>query len=301
MNEIIFLQSLGNLLTKNGMDASVLSDDCAHIETPSRDIIATTDMVIDRTHFDLSHDPLDLVARKSVCVNLSDLAAAGAKPMGLLVALAIPRSWSQRQSQDLMTGIVETASLFDCAILGGDTNSTKGPLTISITALGFKHWRGTPKRGHASHGDLVFVTGELGGSFESQRHLRFTPRLRESTWLMDHINIHAMMDLSDGLASDAKKIAIASKISIILDKSATPIHRDLDFRSTHRLEHAMCDGEDFELLFTVSEDEAIRLEAAWPFQTKLTQIGRCERGNSTVFLVDESNHKAELTWTGYEH
>lgn len=296
MNELDFIQALKSQ-SISGVCSTVLGDDCVEI-APLR--LATTDMLMDRVHFDTNTTSMELIARKAVCVNLSDLAASGAVPESLLVSLALPNSWSTETALLFHKYIAATASHYECPIIGGDTNVWKGPLVINIVATGRMHWRGQIGRHGAKAGDQIFVTGRLGGSLLSGRHLTFTPRVAESQWLLDHVPISAMMDLSDGMATDARRMADASQVDFILSRATLPIHPDCGETEEPAWEQALCDGEDFELLFCVQPQDAVFLKYNWSWPIPLTHIGEVVSGDGKVWLKDASG-KTLLTKQGFVH
>jgi thiamine-monophosphate kinase len=237
-----------------------IGDDAALLRT-NGEVLVATDMLMDGVDFIVGQTPPDLIGRKCLAVNLSDLAAMAGRPTGAVVSLALPKSAGRQLADKLYDGLLELAAEFDCPVVGGDTNSWDGPVT----------------RGGAEAGDWLFVTGSLGGSLPSLRHCTFRPRLVEAQTLHQIATLHAMLDLSDGLASDLYHIAEASGVGIELDADQIPIHRDVDDKlpSDVRLQHALNDGEDFELAFSVSEADGRTLQASPPPGVTLFHIGRC--------------------------
>ena len=296
MNELDLIRALKQR-SDAGLRSAALGDDCVEI-APS--CLATTDMLLDRVHFDTQTMTLDAIARKAVMVNLSDLAASGAKPSSILVSIAVPHSWSTETALGFHKSMASAAAEFACAIVGGDTNVWSGPLVVSIVATGQSHWRGQIDRCGAAPGDTLFVTGKLGGSLLSGRHLTFTPRIHESQWLLDHVSILAMMDLSDGLATDARRMADASSVDFILMNDAIPIHSDCPGTPDQRLDQALCDGEDFELFFSAPPEAAAYLKTHWPWPIPLTAIGEVAAGKGNVWLKNE-NGVVPLTKQGFVH
>jgi len=210
--------------------------------------VVTKDVLVDGVHFRLDECGPVLAARKALAVNLSDLAAAAAEPVGFLVGAVLPRPASRHLFDALMQGFAEAARELDCACLGGDTNSADGPLVLSVTALGRPGPAGVLSRSGARVGDVLSVTGPLGGSGHG-RHLTFTPRVREALALARHRVPHAMMDLSDGLSSDLPRLCRSSGVGALVHTEALPVHADTGGASTRTPgERALHDGEDFELL-----------------------------------------------------
>lgn len=275
-------------------------DDCFHDPAAPAHQLITTDMLLDGRHFDTRTTPIDLIARKCIAVNMSDIAASGGTPRHAFVSLAIPRQWSTQEALTLMTSMNRYATLWSCEISGGDTNTWDHPLAVNVTAVGNAHWRGPVTRSGVSPGDILFVTGSLGGSFLSGRHLTFEPRLAESAWLMNHFKVSAMMDLSDGLATDARRMATASGVDFHLHRKDIPIQSDVT--PTHNsLDHALCDGEDFELLFALTPSDADHLQHSWPWSTRLTRIGTATHGRGLLWMIPEQGDMYPYEKHGYEH
>ena len=197
--------------------------------------------------------------------------------------------------QSMMLGAQDLCAEFGCGIDGGDTNSWAGGLVINVTVTGTPHHRGVVTRSGAQSGDVVMVSGgQLGESLRSGRHLTFTPRVREAQWLLDHFTIHSMMDLSDGLATDAPRMAKASDTKFIFDSRA--ITPDQTF-----LHQAFCDGEDFELLFTCDPDTATAIETQSLWPCGFRRIGRIEAGSGVYMESEGIVKQLPDDWRGWIH
>jgi thiamine-monophosphate kinase len=235
------------LLVGAGDDAAILR------LTADANVVATTDMLMDGVDFELTKHEPERIGRKALAVNISDLAAMAAAPVGALISVALPRQGGQQLGQRLLEGMLPLAAEFDCPIAGGDTNSWDGPLVISVTALGEvppeRRWR----RSGARPGDAILVTGQFGGSILG-RQFDFQPRLREALWLAENATIHAAIDVSDGLSLDLSRVCEASGCGAVLDLSRVPIASAAEQLAIQRddrftvLDHALGDGEDFELI-----------------------------------------------------
>ncbi len=256
-------------------------DDAAILKlTEGKQLVATTDMLMDGVDFRMGeHDPAE-IGHKALAVNLSDLAAMAATPVAALVSLCLPRVGGEALAKELYAGILSTAAQYNVAIAGGDTNSWDGPLVISVTALGEvrpgREWR----RSGARPGDLILVTGSFGGSILGC-HLMFQPLVKESLWLADHLDVHAAIDVSDGLSLDLARLAEASGVGACIDLDRVPISERATLLSQQRsdgvtpLEHALGDGEDFQLILAVDSEEAERFFVEYPqWRDGLTPIGR---------------------------
>lgn len=217
-------------------------------------MVLTTDALGDGSHFRLSEHAPRRIGRKAAAVNLSDIAAMGAKARSLLVSFTLPRSAPADLARELFEGICELAEQFQVSIAGGDTNCWDGPLNICITAIGEVQGNETWRRSGAKPGDLAVVTGPVGGSILG-KHLDFTPRLDLAEKLAGKNLVHAATDISDGLALDLHHLGTASRIGVIVDLEKIPLSSAAQelAKSTGKtaLQHALGDGEDFELLLAV--------------------------------------------------
>jgi thiamine-monophosphate kinase len=285
-----------------GDDAAVLA------WPPGGDLVVATDTITDEVDFILAETSPADVGHKALAVNLSDLAAMAAEPVAALLSLVLPRDGFQPHSAlELATAIYEgmsqLAAQFGVPIVGGDTNCWQGPLVVAVTALGRTTERGPLTRSGAQVGDEVLVTGSLGGSILG-RHLRVEPRVREALALHGRYRLHAAIDVSDGLALDASRLAAASGCGIALQTAAVPVSDDARRLAATSgrspLEHALGDGEDFELLFTAPPDEAARLLAEQPLAIPVTRIGRCV-AQPGLWQTGDRGALLPLPPTGYLH
>ena len=285
------LPSSPSSLTGNG-------DDCAVINGKGNRILVATDMLIDGTHFNIHEMSPELIGRKAVAVNFSDLAAMGGDPTAVFISLAIPKDTKLEWVKRVLQGAHELSKRFQCGIDGGDTNTWDARFAINVCVIGTPHWRGPVRRSGAKSGDVVMVTGQsLGGSLKSGHHATFTPRLLEAKWILDRYPVHSMTDLSDGLGSDVRNLAESSrkKLLIIGDDLQNKTSRFQDFRSI------FCDGEDFELLFTCSPWVAENLLNEFPWPCGLRKIGHVSEGEGVFFLKNEAAEPLPLEFSGFEH
>jgi thiamine-monophosphate kinase len=245
-------------------------DDCAVVESPGRKnlLVLKTDCVVEKIHFAPATDPV-LVGWKAMMRPLSDFAAIAAVPQFALITLIVPATRSTSWVKKLYRGLKRAASRFDVAIVGGETSGTRGPAAISVSVAGFVEKDRWISRSGGKKGDDLFVTGRLGGSLKG-KHLRFVPRINESRWLSKNLHVHAMMDLSDGLGADVPRLARASKLGFKVDKEKIPRAPGA------KIENAVSDGEDYELLFAIPPRDRSRLEKSWRKKfpkLPLTRIG----------------------------
>jgi thiamine-monophosphate kinase len=252
-------------------------------------------MLLDGSCFRLAEAGPFRVGRKALAVNLSDIAAMAAKPVAAFAAVGLPRRGGRDIAEELFRGLRSMADQFDTAIAGGDTNSWDGPLVISVTLVGEPMGRGPVRRRGAQPGDWLFVTGPLGGSIHG-KHLDFTPRVNEALQLHAVVNLHAMIDISDGLATDLAKLCAESRCGAAVRAEAVPISDDARKMDDNLspLEHALRDGEDFELLFAVSPEDGRRLLA----DGALCQIGECVADG---LWLERAGTREPLAPQGYEH
>lgn len=265
------------------------------------DYLATTDMLMDGVDFESEHHAWRDIGYKALAVNLSDCAAMAAAPISALVAVALDDRLAQPQIDELMTGILACGQEYGCPIVGGDTNSWSKPTVISITVFGKPPTRRGPVGRHTAEvGDKLYVTGQLGGSILG-RHLRPKPRLALAIQLAVKASVHALIDISDGLAIDADRVAEASGVGIELDEALLPaiIHPDAERLAAQTgrtpLEHALHDGEDFELLAALPT-------WAGPGAQKLglLPVGRVIAENG-LWIATAAGERKALEPRGWEH
>lgn len=309
-------ESLGH---SNAHDRVILGpgDDAGIVRIGSSEVVVAADMLLEGVHFNLSSTPPELIGRKALAVNLSDIAAMGCRPVCALSSIAIPSHHGFELAQRITRGMIGLADQFDVALVGGDTNSwgtdslanknrangQNDRVVVSVTVLG-EPWSGVApvRRSGAKPGDFVLVTGALGGSLgadDNGHHLSFMPRINESEKLVKSTAISAMIDLSDGLSTDAAHIAAESKITIQLNPDTIPIRGSIQrLPRKDQLHHAMTDGEDFELLFTAAPEAAERLIRTQPLDgITISQIGVCKAGEPQVIWSDGT----PVPQRGFEH
>lgn len=269
MNEFELIRRLTASLPLNGTVITGAGDDCAVLDLglPGRLVLFKTDAVVEGIHFTPEAAP-EKIGRKALARCLSDVAAMAGEPTAALVTLAMPPKFDPAFVSAIYEGLNALARRHGVAIVGGETTTNPERLLISISMLGVVAKDKCIRRSGACVGDAIFVSGELGGS-RAGRHLEFEPRLAEARWLAEHFAIHAMIDISDGLAGDLRHLIEAGKVGAELLKSAIPISRTA--RALARAESstrppllaALTDGEDFELLFTLAARDAVALADAW--------------------------------------
>lgn len=306
--ELDFVAWLRERLPRSEHVALGVGDDAAVVDLSSPTLVTTADLLIDGVHFRTEEHPPERIGRKALAVNLSDLAAMAAKPVGALVSLALPRDAAGGMAADdlarrLVEGMLPLAEEFACPIVGGDTNVGSGPLTIAVTAFGEPTDRGVVRRDGAVAGDYLMMTGEeLGGSLVG-KHLDFTPRVAEALDLAQRFDLHAMMDLSDGLAADLPRMCTASGVGATVFAYHLPISEAVKAAAARTgreaIEHALSDGEDFELLMAVDKETA-REMLQWPPESGVFWIGEFNEAAGVRLRLHDGETRP-LSNTGYEH
>jgi thiamine-monophosphate kinase len=269
MNERELIARLVPTLPRNDSVIVAAGDDCAVLDLgiTNEFVLFKTDAVVEGVHFTKDAPP-EKVGRKALARCLSDIAAMGGRANSALVTLALPQKFDINDVDRLYAGLNALAAEHGVAIVGGETTTNPGQMLVSIALIGTVAKSKCVHRSGAKVGDGIFVTGKLGGSIHG-KHLDFEPRLREGHWLADHFEIHSMIDLSDGLASDLRHILHASNVGAELLSSAIPISREAKLAARAEssakppLLAALTDGEDFELLFTVPPKTSVALLDAW--------------------------------------
>lgn len=277
--ETEFLNWLADRLPPHPCLRLGMGDDAAVLNLAgSAECVVTVDLLTEGVDFRLSDTSLERIGRKALAVNLSDLAAMAARPLAAVVALALPRAAALDIAIGVYQGLLPLAERYQTAIAGGDTNTWDGPLVISVTLIGQPTERGVVRRDGARPGDAIVATGDFGGSILGKQ-FDFEPRVEEALSLNDRYELHAGIDVSDGLSLDLARLCRASGCGAVVDVAAIPIaaaaHDLARTRSDGQsaLDHALSDGEDFELLLAVPAAVAHRMAEERPFDTPLTIIG----------------------------
>lgn len=308
MNEFELIAKLIPALPANDAVVVGAGDDCAVLECgdPQRQLLFKTDAVVEGIHF-ISDTPPEQIGRKALARCLSDIAAMAGTPSAALVTIGLPKKFDAAFVEKIYAGLNALAKQHGVAVVGGETTTNPERMWISISLTGFVPRGKAVLRSGAKVGDAIFVTDELGGSING-KHLDFVPRLMEARWLAEHFDLHAMMDVSDGLVGDLPHILRASNVGAELLKSAIPISRvakEIAKRgdaAKPAFVAALTDGEDFELLFTVASKNAVPLLDAWKQQfpdVKLSCIGKIVAGDG-IRLRDETGVRP-LAAQGYVH
>jgi len=305
MNERALIRTLGRLLPGHRSVITGIGDDAAVVRNPSDklfDLVLTSDPVIEGVHF-TADAPAPAIGHKAVARSLSDLAAMGAEPLWALVDLVAAARTPASRLKAIYRGLAATAHKHGLTVVGGDTAG--GPrLELHVFAVGRVPRGRAILRSGARPGDVIFVTGMLGGSI-SGRHLSFAPRVVEGSWLRAEGWATAMIDLSDGLASDLRRLTEMSRTGAVIDSAAVPVSkaalRNKD--GCPAIAHALADGEDYELLFTVAPRKAAGFQRAWrkSFSLRISRVGVMTDERGLVECLDVNGKRSELADGGYEH
>ena len=287
-----------------------IGDDCAVIpQSSDKDLLVSTDLLVEKVHFLLDKICAYDLGWKSAAVNISDIAAMGGLPVATFLSLAVPENLDDEWMDGFMKGYSAVSDRFSVSLLGGDTTGSPNQLCINVAIIGECARGAAVLRGAARPGDSICVTGNLGDSAAGLKcllgniddfpglvnaHCRPYPRVKEGLSLSETAGIGAMMDISDGVASDIRHIMSESKVGARIDVSGLPLSSDLKAACGRfgwdPAELALCGGEDYELLFTCRKGADIRIEH--------TVIGEIVEGSE---LIWEGRNAAGKDYRGFEH
>lgn len=311
MTEFGFIDQIRALfatLPNNGFEG--IGDDCAVLPLSGGEaLVFTSDLLTEGVHFLRPATSARELGGKSLAVNLSDVAAMGARPVATLLSIALPREAADNWALEFIEGYRALSERFATPLVGGDTTRSESGITINVTAIGRCPLTHLKRRRDARPGDRIFVAGELGASGSGLQeilagcldtplaatHRNPQPQVNEGIWLGSRPEVHAMMDLSDGLASDLRHILDESTCGAEIDLERIPVAAGSDLRT------AVCGGEDYKLLFTAAPEAAERLTAAFraQFGTPLYPVGRITANGGTVWLREGT--PVPLDWHGFTH
>jgi len=281
-----------------------IGDDSAVVNASGKgQLVISTDTLLDGTHFVRETCTPEDIGRKALLSSISDIAAMGCKPVCSLVSFVLPNLITEDYCKRLYSAIIGAAELYDVQVIGGDIVSGNCHLNINITVMGFSMELMPIKRSGAKIGDVIIVTGCLGGSILG-RHFSFNPRVNEGIMLNRMFDINSMIDISDGLLIDLNHILTESSVGAIIDESMLPIADDAynlaKISKKEPVSHAMSDGEDYELLFTLSAQQADQLLQSDLFSIPLTKIGYINDG-SGLLIKGLDGRVGTASLEGYEH
>jgi thiamine-monophosphate kinase len=276
-------------------DASVLKgigDDCAVLKFNKKNYqLFTCDMLVEGVDFTLKEKPY-LIGRKSIAVSISDIAACAGLPRYCLVSLGIPTKTSVEFIDQILKGMLAIARQYKINLAGGDLSRSE-KLIIDVSMLGNVEKKNLVLRSGAQRGDIIFVTGTLGGSIRG-KHLRFIPRVKAARFLVENFKINSMIDISDGLAGDLGHILEESRVGAVIYEELIPLSKE-----AKSLEDALYSGEDFELLFTLKPKEAKKI-----YHRRLTDfkpIGEISERKYGFRLIDKKGSTKIIIPKGFRH
>ena len=308
MDELELIRKVTQDLPTNERVVVGAGDDCAALKG-GRDgelLLFKTDAVVEEVHF-TQDTPPEKIGRKALARCLSDIAAMAGTPTAAVVTAGLPSEFDPDRALGISKGMNELAREYNVAIVGGETTTNPDRILVSVSLLGVVPDGGVTLRSGAKSGDAIFVSGELGGSLEG-KHLDFQPRLAEAQWLAKNFPPHAMIDVSDGLATDLKRILEASEVGAELRSASIPVSRAAKQAAANSgngntpLNRALSDGEDFELLFTLPSRHAVPLLDGWKAEfpdVRLTCIGKTLEEPGLRIRDDKSVRPIEID--GYIH
>lgn len=321
MDEFKFIDSIKQRTYKQPSVMKGIGDDAAVFRQNYQDIVTAVDTFVENVHFSRkTMDPYH-VGYRVLAANISDMAAMGATPTYYMISIVIPENWSEKELQEIYQGMSAIASNYQMDLIGGDTVAGS-ELVVSVTIMGVVDRGKARYRSNMQDGDVLFVTGTLGDAaaglylltkeeldnvkinkYLIDRHRLPTPRVAFAKALVDLDRV-ALNDISDGIANEASELAVASKLTVHLDYSQLPKHKELtQFSKEQQRNFQLFGGEDFELIGSVPrKDWHFVQKAAQRTNTKLTKIGfvSCEASDNKVFL-HEDGQKKELNKGGYTH
>lgn len=284
-----------------------IGDDCTVLSMGEEALVMTTDMLVEDVHFLRGASTAEEVAEKSLMVNISDVAAMGATPVATLLSIALPKSAQGEWAEGFMRGYYEASKREGVALVGGDTTAAKDKIAINVVAIGRAPLSCIKRRSDAKVGDAICVTGKLGISSKglvdimlgdmnteaAKAHRRGQARTAEGLWLGTRSEVHAMMDISDGIASDIKHIMEQSGVGARIFMEQIPTDYDIRYATTG--------GEDYELLLTLDNDSYEEIAEALynATGTTLTKIGEITLGSDVEWL--DKGEPTNLELRGFTH
>ena len=284
-----------------------IGDDCTVLPMGDDALVMTTDMLVEDIHFLRGASSPEEVGEKSLMVNISDVAAMGATPIATLLSIALPESAQGEWAERFMRGYYEASAREGVALVGGDTTASRDKISINVVAIGRAPMANVKRRSAAKIGDVIAVTGKLGISSKglvdimfgdlnteaAKAHRRGQARTAEGAWLGARTEVHAMMDISDGIGSDIKHIMEQSKVGATINLEQVPTDYDIRYATTG--------GEDYELLLTI-EPESFNAIAQALYDatgTTLTAIGTITDTETLTWL--DNGVPSDIEIRGFEH
>ena len=297
------------ICAQNECDPAVVpvgpGDDCAIVNIGDESMCVSVDQLLDGVHFRLEELGAHAVGRKAMARALSDIAAMAQIPIAAVASVAMPKGFSQSDAQEMYAGRRSVSDEFACPMVGGDTGAWSQKLAISVTVFGKPDGIAPVLRSGAKVGDAICVTGSFGGAWQTTRHVTFTPRIREARLLARRCDLHAMIDVSDGLAIDLSRICKASGVGASINAASIPVAPNAEGKRTNitPLQAAITDGEDYELLFTLPPEQAKQLLQDQPFDAAVSCIGHITQNQpaNNLTITSDDGTINPLAAEGWDH
>ncbi len=297
IGEFGLINSLSRMIKVSNNVVCGINDDAAVLRyTKDKYLLFTTDMLIEGVHFTKSMPP-EAIGRKALAVNVSDIAAMGGLPLHAVVSLGLPPDLKIAFIKKIYKGISRLAKEFNINIVGGDTDRSKS-IVINIALLGEVEKKHLVLRSTAKAGDFIFVSGSLGKSFDSGKHLNFIPRIELARYLVKKYKPSSMIDISDGLVLDLSHILELSNLGAVIYEQLVPRNRNAT------LKEALYEGEDFELLFTMKRREALLFLKSLEkikYKVPVSFIGKITSQRGKISLAGRFNKIRTLAKKGFTH
>jgi len=330
MNERQIIDLLRTMTAADAPDLlQGIGDDCAVIrKNRQQSWLVTMDTLVESVHFDRSWHPPDKLGRKVISVNVSDIAAMGGTPVFVFLSLGLPAGFEVRWLTQFSRGMADACREYHCLLAGGDTVRSPSGVLVTVAVLGEMQTNRVVFRNGARVGDSVWVSGSPGRAVAGlelcrigreddpafaelvEAHLNPQPRLQLGRWLAWNRLVHAMMDLSDGLATDLAHICTQSEVGAVIDPNGLRADRSLAAAAImlHKDpgQWMLTGGEDYELVFTAAKRKSAAIvELAEKLRIPVARIGRIDdkQGVRTLQFPSGRNHPVEvdITFSGYDH
>lgn len=326
-SEFEWIASLQKLSMSSGSKVLLgIGDDCSILKKDDHSVyLVSTDCLVEGIHFSFDYFSHQDLGHKSLAVNLSDIAAMCGKPVCFFVSLAVPKYTPTSQINEFYKGMASLADAYDCQLAGGDTSSSLSGWFVNITVIGEASNESYKCRNGAKPGDVIAVTGNFGASclglhclqkngavdnYFTQRHKRPHPQLLAAGLFASHTEVHAVIDVSDGLAQDLGHIVEASHVNAEILAADIPVHSELIQQSRelnlNEVETILTGGEDYELAVCLSEKAFLNLETAFKeIGVAFTSIGKITQSTnheiSKLKIYDSNHNEISLKSAGFDH
>jgi thiamin-phosphate kinase len=312
-----------------GVLLGIDDDAAAFVPTRGMVMLLTTDVFVEGIHFDPAYTTPYQIGWKAMAANLSDIAAMGGIPRAAVVSVCLPETTEVDWVEEMYTGLEEIISRFHGCIVGGDTSAALSEIVINIALTGEVENKHIATRAGAEVGDVICVSGDLGSSMAGlkvlrekkkpgpkdherwahilEKHLLPLPRIHEARILVEETKVNAMIDISDGLASEIHHICSSSETGARIYTGEIPLHAQTEMAAqefgTQPQQYALYGGEDFELLFTLPQKKAEEVFDLIEGETgtKVSAVGAIVEADQGIALVDENGDQEPLPFRGYNH